>query len=85
MIILSPQLTSTRRLEAIPEYEESVLIEIEQFFGQKLERKLTNLPTWGESDRKPWYSPTWKTWTDSINYAEKDGDIAPSANLALIR
>ncbi|KAL7686264.1 putative transglutaminase elicitor [Plasmopara halstedii] len=45
--------TSTRRLEAFSQHEESVLIEMEQYFGQKLERKLTRLPTWGASDIKP--------------------------------
>ncbi|KAL8003205.1 putative transglutaminase elicitor [Plasmopara halstedii] len=75
--------TSTRRLEAIPEYEESVLIEMEQHFGQKLERKLTNLPTWGASDIKPWYGPAWGMWADSINYVETNGDFAPSAKYAM--
>ncbi|KAL7681940.1 putative transglutaminase elicitor [Plasmopara halstedii] len=75
--------TSTRRLEAFSQHEESVLIEMEQYFGQKLERKLTRLPTWGASDIKPWYGPTWETWTDSINYAMRDDDLAPSAKYAI--
>ncbi|KAL7681937.1 putative transglutaminase elicitor [Plasmopara halstedii] len=75
--------TAIRRLGAIPQHEESVLIEMEQHFGQKLERKLTRLPTWGASDIKPWYGQTWETWTDSINYAMRDDDLAPSAKYAI--
>ncbi|KAF4028393.1 Transglutaminase elicitor [Phytophthora infestans] len=50
---------------------------LEDFFGSKMEMKLSNLPSSATYSPSPWNSLLWHTYNDSINYQWSEGQ--PSA------